>query len=426
MAATLPISSAIGGRGAFRSLRIRNYRLWAAGALISNVGTWMQRTAQDWLVLAELTHRSASAVGVVTALQFAPQLLLLPWTGSAADRFDRRRLLFVTQAAMGLLAFGLGLLALSGAARLWHVDVFAFLLGCATAFDAPVRQTFVAELVGDTDLSNAVGLNSTSFNAARTIGPAVAGVLIAEVGTGIVFLINAASFLFVLASLAALRVGELHRKARVAGPPGQLPEALRYVAGRPDLVAILTMLFLVGTFGLNFAIFISTMSVTVFHAGAREYGLLTSSMAIGSVIGALLAAWRERPRFGFLVAGAGFFALGLGLAAVMPNYRLFGIALVLVGISAQTVTTSAIGLVQLSTDPALRGRVIAILLAITLGALPLGSPLIGWVADRFGPRAAIDLGALGAAAATLIGLRYMFVARRAARAHDGLSIRQPS
>ncbi len=394
-------------KGTFRSLRNYNYRLWASGAIVSNIGTWMQRTAQDWIVLTQLTRHNAAAVGVVMALQFGPQLLMLPLSGFAADHLDRRKLLIATQAAMGLLALGLGLLTVTGLVQLWHVYVFAFLLGCAAAFDAPARQTFVSDLVGETDLSNAVALNSTSFNVARMIGPAVAGVLIASVGTGWVFLINAASFVAVLCSLGFLRVGELHIGSRPARTRGSLLEGFRYVWHRPDLKAVLLMLFLIGTFGLNFPIFISTMSVTVFHAGATEYGLLTSVMAIGSVAGALLAAQRGKPHIALLLVSVAIFGFGFALAAVMPNYWLFGVALVIIGVSAQTLTTSTISLVQLSTEPAMRGRVMAILLAIALGGTPIGAPLVGWVADTLGPRWALWVGAMSGFSAALVGVRYL-------------------
>lgn len=391
----------------FRSLKNPNYRIWAGGALVSNVGTWMQRTAQDWLVLSELTQHNASAVGIVMALQFGPQLLLLPLTGMAADLLDRRKLLLFTQAAMGLLALGLGLLCISGRVELWHVYVFAFLLGCVTAFDAPVRQTFVSEIVSEEDLGNAVALNSTSFNAARMLGPAVAGLLISSVGTGWVFIINAFSFAGVIGSLLLLRTALLRRAPRLKAMRGSLVEGFRYVSGRPDLVSVLLMLFLIGTFGLNFPIFLSTMSVTAFHAGASQYGVLSSIMACGSVAGALMAAGRDKPRLALLLGAAALFGFGCALAAVMPNYWLFGIMLVIIGIAAQTFTTTVNSAVQLSTVPAMRGRVMAIVLAISAGGTPLGAPIVGWVADVFGPRWALGIGALSGFAAAAVGVRYL-------------------
>jgi MFS family permease len=394
-------------QGTFRSLRSFNYRVWAAGAIVSNIGTWMQRIAQDWLVLTQLTQHNATSVGVVMALQFGPQILLPPLTGFTADHLDRRKLLFATQAGMGLLALGLGVLTITGMVQLWQVYVFAFLLGCVAAFDAPARQTFVSDLVGEADLSNAVGLNSTSFNAARTIGPAIAGLLIAAVGCGWVFVINAASFAAVLCSLCLLRLHELHPRHRALPMRASLAEGFRYVWKRPDLKAVLLMLFLIGTFGLNFPIFISTMSVTVFHAGAGRYGLLTSTMAIGSVIGALLAAGRENPRITLLLAAAAMFGLGLVLAAVMPNYWLFGGVLIFIGIAAQTFTTSTNSLMQLSSEPAMRGRVVAIFLAIAMGGTPMGALIVGWVADTFGPRRALGVGAAAGLAAATIGIRYL-------------------
>jgi MFS family permease len=397
--------------GTFRSLSNFNYRLWAGGALISNVGTWMQRIAQGWLVLTQLTHNNATAMGVVLALQSGPHLLLLPLTGFAADHLDRRELLLGTQAAMGALAFGLGILTISGLVELWHVYVFAFLLGCVTAFDSPARHTFVAELVGETDLSNAVALNSSSFNAARMIGPAVAGAMIAVVGSGWVFVINGVSFVAVLGSLALLRVGELHPQARAFRKRGSFVEGFRYVWHRPDLQAILLMLFFIATFGLNFQIFISTMSVRVFHGGASLYGYLMSIMAVGTLAGALLAARRERPRFELLV-----FGVGCALAALAPNIWLFGAALLVIGVSSLTFSNSTNSLMQLSTEPAMRGRVMAMRLAIAMGCTPIGAPIVGWVADNFGPRWSLGLGAASGFAAAIVGLHYL-------RTHRNLRMR---
>ncbi|HEY9677249.1 MAG TPA: MFS transporter [Drouetiella sp.] len=381
--------------------------MWAGGAIVSNVGTWMQRTAQDWLVLTQLTHNNATAVGVVMALQFGPQVLLLPLTGYAADHFDRRKLLFATQSFMGLLALGLGILTLTHLVQLWHVYVFAFLLGCVAAFDAPARQTFVSELVGEKDLSNAVALNSTSFNSGRMIGPAVAGVLIASIGTGWVFVLNAASFLAVLFSLSSLRVHELVRQSKAQPKHGGLSEGFRYVWARSDLKAVMFMLFMIGTFGLNFPIYISTMSVSVFHKGASQYGLLTSTMAIGSVTGALLSARREKPNAFLLVVGSGFFGIGLTTAALMPNFWLFGLVLMVIGVSAQTFTTTANSTVQLSTDPLMRGRVMAIFMAIAQGGTPIGAPVVGWVADHFGPRWGLAVGAAAGLIAMCVGFYYL-------------------
>jgi len=395
------------GAGTFRSLRNPSYRTWAAGSLVSNIGTWVQRTAQDWLVLTQLTQHNATSLGVVMALQFGPHIVLLPFTGSAADRFDRRRILIVTQSVMFVLALALGLLTLFGAVALWHVYAFALLLGCVTAFDGPASQTFVSELVGDRDLSNAVGLNSTSFNIARMVGPAIAGVLLASVGTGWAFMINALSYLAVLGALWRLRAHAHHATARVVAPGQGFVDGLRYVARRPDLRAILLMLFLIGTFGLNFTIFISTMAVSVFHSGASRYGLLMSIMAIGTITGALLAARRQQPRIEILLWSAAVFGVGCTLAALMPTYWLFGAALMLIGVSALTFANSTNSLLQLGTEPAMRGRVMAMRLAIALGGTPIGAPIVGWVADTLGPRWALGVGAASGFAAAGVLVHYL-------------------
>jgi MFS family permease len=398
--------------GVFRSMRGFNYRVWASGAFVSNVGTGVQRTAQDWLVLMMLTPQSASSVGIVMALQFAPQLLLLPWTGSAADHSDQRKLLIATQATMGVLALVLGLLTVSGVVRLWHVYIFAFLFGSAAAFDAPVRQVFVSQLVGDNNLHNAVTLNSMSFNIASLIGPAVAGLLIAAVGTGWAFLLNGASFLAVLASLFLLRAGELHPSTQAMRTRGSFVEGLRYVSRRSDLIAILLMLFLIGTFGLNFPIFISTMAVRVFHADARGFGVLSSVVAVGTVAGALLSARGDRPTLTTLLWSAGLLGVGFTLAGFAPTYWSFAAALVVVGLACLTFVNATNALMQLSTEPSMRGRVMALRVAVALGGTPIGAPIVGWMADTFGPRWALGVGAASGVLAAMVAFIYLAVRDR--------------
>jgi MFS family permease len=388
-----------------------------AGSLVSNIGTWMQRVAQDWLVLTQLTHHDASALGMVMGLQFAPQLLLLPWTGSAADRLNQRKLLMFTQATMGVLALVLGVLTIAGVIQLWHVYVLAFLSGCAAALDAPVRQTFVAEMVGDADLPNAVALNSSSFNAAQMIGPAVAGLLIAGVGLGWAFVLNGVSFAAVLISMSFFRLKELQASARAHRTTSGFQEGLRYVWKRPDLMAILIMLFLIGTFGMNFPIFISTMAVNVYHSDARGFGLLSSIMAVGTLSGALFAASRRRPGFPTLLGGAGVLGLGCALGAIAPGYWRFAATLVIMGAAILTFGNATNSIMQLSTEPAMRGRVMALRVAIALGGTPIGAPIVGWVANRFGPRWALGIGAAAGFAAALVAVYVL--ARRDSRSASG-------
>jgi MFS family permease len=404
---------------AFRALENFNFRLWTAGGLVSNIGTWMQRVAQDWIVLTQLTHHDATAVGIVTGLQFAPQLLLLPWSGLAADRFNQRKLLMLTQASMGMLATALGILTISGYVRLWHVYVFAFVFGAAAALDAPVRQTFVGEMVGDEHLPNAVALNSTSFFAAQMIGPAVAGLVIAQIGTGWAFLLNGLSFGAVLLSMYLLRVQELRTSPRAPRGSGGFIEGLRYVWARPDLRSILVMLFLIGTFGFNFPVFISTMAVNVFHTDARGFGLLSSIMAIGTMSAALLAAGRGKPKFGTLFLGTGVFGIGCALAAFSPGYWWFAAALAVIGVAALTFTIATNSMMQLSTKPAMRGRVMALRVGVGLGGTVIGAPIEGWVANQFGPRWTLGIAAVSGFLAALVAALMMAKPVAAVAEEDG-------
>lgn len=398
--------------GTFRSLTSFNFRLWTAGALVSNVGTGMQRVAQDWLVLTQLTHHDASALGIVTGLQFAPQILLLPWTGSAADRLNQRKLLMLTQATMGAFALVLGVLTIAGVVRLWHVYVFAFLSGSGAALDAPVRQTFVAEMVGDADLPSAVALNSTSFNAAQMIGPAVAGWLIAKVDIGWAFLLNGLSFAAVLLSMSFFRLPELRASVRAHRSTSGFLEGFRYVWRRPDLRAILVMLFLLGTFGLNFPIFISTMAVSVFHSDARAFGLLSSIVAMGALSGAVFAASQKKPRLASLAMGAGVWGLGCTLGALTPGYWWFAAALAVSGAAALTFTNGTNSIMQLSTETSMRGRVMALRVGVALGGTTIGAPIVGWVANHFGPRWSLAVGAGACFTAALVAV-YVLARQRA-------------
>ena len=394
----------------FRSLSVVNYRIWFAGALVSNIGTWMQRTAQDWIVLTQLTDYDATAVGITMALQLGPQLVLMPWSGLIADRFNRRKLLILTQTLMGLLALGLGILTVLDIAQLWHVYLFALGLGVVAAIDAPARQTFVSELVSEDKLSNAVALNSASFHGARLIGPAAAGLLTVAVGAGWVFMINAITFAATVFAMTLLRTKQLRQPPKASRERGQLMAGFRYVRGRSDIVVVMIAVFLIGTFGLNFAIFTSTMATIEFGRGAAEFGLLSSIMAIGAVIGSLLAARRSRARLRLVVGGSALFGFSCALAAVMPTYTSFAISLTLIGLSSLTLMTTANAYVQTTTRPEMRGRVMALYMAIFVGGTPLGAPLVGWVADYFGPRWALGLaaasGLLAAAAVLFWMVRY--------------------
>ncbi|GAA8847156.1 MFS transporter [Helicobacter pylori] len=376
----------------FASLSIRNYRIYALGAIISNVGTWMGRVAQDWVVLTELTDHSASALGIVTGLQFLPMLVLAPWTGAVVDRYPKRVLLLITQAALGLAALAGGLLVVTGTAALWHFYLLALVTGIATAFDNPTRQTFVSEMVPRERLSNAVALNSASFNLGRLIGPAVAGLVIAGIGSGQALLVNSLSFVTVIIALLSMRASELTPAPRVTGR-GSALEGLRYVRGRPDIVLVMVLIFVLGTFGMNFQITIALMATQVFGKGAEEYGLLGSVMAIGSLSAALLAARRSEPRLRVLLLSLVGFTFAATGAALVPTYATFAVALAACGLTALTAMTTANAMVQMRTEATMRGRVMALYMAIFFGGTPLGAPIIGWIGDVLGPRWTIGIGA---------------------------------
>ncbi|MDX6259403.1 MAG: hypothetical protein QOH84_1091 [Kribbellaceae bacterium] len=374
----------------FRAFKVRNFRLYATGAIISNVGTWMQRVAQDWLVL-ELTH-SGTALGIVTGLQFLPALLISPYAGLIADRFPKRRVLTITQIAMGAVALVLGTMTVTGVVEAWHVYALAFVFGIGTAFDAPTRQAFVVEMVGKDELSNAVGLNSASFNAARLIGPGLAGLLIHWIGTGPVIIINGFSYAAVILSLHLMRTSELHTPKVASREKGMIRDGMRYLWRRPDLMMVLVAVFFAGTFGLNFQMTSALMATQAFHKGAGEYGILGSILAIGSLAGALLAARRVRTR-GRLVIGA---ALAFGLmdvvSGLMPTYLSFAAVLPLVGFTALTMLTAANATMQLGIEPTMRGRVMALYMTVLMGGTPLGSPFIGWIGQEFGARWSLIVG----------------------------------
>ena len=389
----------------FASLSVRNYRIYATGAFVSNIGTWMGRVAQDWLVLTELTRHSSSALGIVTGLQFLPFLLLAPWTGVVADRFAKRRLLAVTQTALALSSLGLGLVTVTGHAQLWMVYVAALWTGVATAFDNPARQTFVSEMVPRDRLTNAVSLNSASFNAGRLIGPGLAGLTIAAFGTGWTLLTNTLTFVAVLLALAAMRGSELKPAPRLARGKGAIKEGVRYVRNRPDIQLVMLLVFVLGTFGMNFQVTTALMATKEFGKGPEEYGLLGSVMAIGSLTAALLSARRAEARLRTLLIALVGFTVATAFASLAPTYVLFAVALVPTGLAALTALTTANAMVQTRVDAAMRGRVMALYMAIFMGGTPLGAPLIGWIGDAWGPRWTIAIGTI-AVGITLVAVSY--------------------
>jgi MFS family permease len=392
----------------FESLRVRNYRLFASGQLVSLTGTWMQRVGQDWLVL-KLSHNSGTDIGITTGLQFLPFLMLGLYGGVIADRYSKRKLLIATQLAMAVQALALAALDFAHVVNLGEVYALAFLLGLATAIDSPTRQAFVSEMVGPEHLPNAVGLNSATFNSARIFGPAVAGVTIDLVGTSWVFAINAISYAAVITSLMMMRDSELVRTPRVVKAPGQVREGLRYIRARADLLVPIVLVGVIGTLGFNFQITLALMDKVVMHRGAADYGLLTSSIAVGSLAGALVGARRTRPTRRLLVGAAAAFGVAASLAALMPTFLSLVVLLLPTGFAAILFSTAANSTVQLGSDPSMRGRVMGVYMLVFAGGTPIGAPLVGWVAQEWGPRVSILLGGVSAlavaAAAAYVVLR---------------------
>ncbi|TWS22950.1 MFS transporter [Tsukamurella sputi] len=396
----------------FVSLRTRNYRLWAGGQAVSLVGTWMQRVAEDWLVL-ELAHGRGWVLGVVMALQFGPTLFLSAWAGLLADRYDKRRVLMITQTAAALCAAVLAVLTLTGVVALWHVFVLAFVFGCVTAVAGPFRQAFTIEMVGPELLPNAIGLNSMVFNAARIVGPAIAGLLIAGLGTGWVFAVNAVFTGAIVAALLAMRPDELFPAPPVPRAKGQLRAGFAYVRRRRELLLVIVAVFFVSTFGINFPLALSLLARQGFGLGADAYGLLSTMLAVGTLGGALMAARRTgiASLRTALIGGCAFGVVQL-IAGLVPWFWLVAVLLVVVGLLQMSFTTSAMSIMQLSVDPEFRGRVMGIYMLAFLGGTPLGAPLLGAIADVTTPAAPLLVG--GVVSALTCGLCGLYALRRSA------------
>ncbi|MGJ0119728.1 MFS transporter [Williamsia sp. MIQD14] len=384
----------------FSSLGVRNYRLWAGGQVVSLVGTWMQRIAQDWLVL-HLSGNSGLAVGIVMALQFGPTAVLSMPAGALADRFDKRRLLMATQIGMALCALFLGVSDTLGMATLGQVYALSLILGCISAIDAPIRQSFTVEMVGPEHLPNAVALNSMTFNLARIIGPAIAGVLITVIGTGPVFLVNVVSFVAVLIGLVLMRPGDLLRSERSTGR-SSVRAGIAYVRARPHLVVVFATVFMVSTFGMNFPLSLALLTANTFAGSAGGYGFLSTMLAVGTLAGATLAARRRHPaRLRHFLAAATVFGVLEVVVGLMPNFAWVAVMLVPTGAAVLTFSTSAMNIVQLSVDSSMRGRVMGVYMLCFLGGTPLGSPLLGWLAQVTDPRAPLILGGAISVVATV-------------------------
>jgi MFS family permease len=390
----------------FRALEVRNYRIYAAGAFVSNIGTWMGAVAQNWLVLTELTDYSSQALGLVVGLQFAPFLLLAPFAGMIADRFPKRRILLATQGTMLTLMALTAALVFTGTMRLWMMFVLAALLGATMAVDNPARQTIVSEMVPKETLANAVALNSASFNAGRLIGPGVAGLAIAQWGTATALALNAVSFLAVIVSLTVLRPGEM-RPTPLARGRGAVREGIAYVRRRRDIQLVMLLVFVFGTFGMNFQITTALMATTVFAKGPTEFGLLGSVIAVGSLTGALMSARRGTARLRTLLLALVGFTAASTAAALAPSYLTFAVTLVAVGYASLTALTTANAMVQTRVDPLVRGRVMALYMAIFMGGTPVGAPIIGWIGDTFGARWTIAIGPIAVGMALVVVAAYL-------------------
>lgn len=380
------------GRRTFHSLRVPNYRLYFFSQIVSMSGTWMQSVAQMWLIY-ELTG-SGVALGVVTALQFAPILVAGMWGGIIADRFDKRRTIIATQGAAAALALILGVLTVTGAIELWMIYALAFAFGCVALVEVPTRQSFVIEMVGSEYLSNAVGLNSTVFTSARVVGPALAGVLIATVGIAWCFLINAASYLVVIAGLRAMDTDQLHHPEPAERGKGQLREGLRYVWSTPILRLALLLMTVVGTLAFNFRVLLPVMAESVFSGGAGTYGALSAFMGAGTVVGALIAASRVRPTRRMLIGSALAYGGLIMVAGAAPTLVWEMVALVPMGAAGIAFVATANSTLQLNSDDSMRGRVMALYSVVFLGSTPIGGPIAGWVAENYGVRAGFWLSGL--------------------------------
>ena len=392
--------------GNWRSFRHRNYRILFPANTLSNIGSWAQRVAQDWLVL-ELTNNNGTYLGLVTAVQFAPVLFFSLHGGKLADRFNKRKVLVLTNILGGSASLGLGALVITEHIQLWHVFVLAAVLGISTAIDAPVRQSFTTEVVGQTDLPNAVSLNSANFNAGRLVGPAVSGGLIAAFGTGPSFIINGLSYFFVIAALLNLNEKAFFHMDRPKSD-GNIREGIAYAKARPDVYVVMLMVFFLATFGLNFQIFNALMATQEFGLGPASFGLMGTFIAIGSLTGAIGSARLERFRnTKFVIKGGILFSISIMVFAVIPSYNLYLVWLPICGFVALTTLVSANSIVQTSTDPAIRGRVMGIYLLIFMGGTPFGSPLIGATADLIGIRPTIAIcGGISLFASLIIWFKY--------------------